>query len=99
EKETGVSIHFVQEGIDDGDIIVQKKYEVKSNDTFNSLVEKNYRLADKAILESLDILESKNYSLIPNDNSLATYNTTPEIKHAWRFRKERLLRPFRSNLK
>lgn len=87
EKETGVSIHFVQKGIDDGDIIVQKKYKVQNDDTFNSLVKKNYAIAGKAILEALDILESDDYSLISNDNSLATYNTTPDVKHAWEYRK------------
>jgi methionyl-tRNA formyltransferase len=28
EKETGVSIHFVEEGIDSGDIVVQKKFPI-----------------------------------------------------------------------
>ena len=86
EKETGVSIHFIDEGIDSGEIIVQKKYKVKNNDTFNSLVKRNYEIAGKAMLEALDILESGNYSLIPNDDGCATYNTTPDLKHAWEFR-------------
>jgi methionyl-tRNA formyltransferase len=86
EKETGVSIHFIDEGIDTGEIIVQKKYKVRNNDTFNSLVKRNYEIAGKAMLEALDILESGNYSLIPNDDGCATYNTTPDMKHAWEFR-------------
>lgn len=96
EKETGVSIHFVQKGIDDGDIIVQKKYKVQNDDTFNSLVKKNYTIAGKAILDALDILESDDYSLIPNNNSMATYNTTPDVKHAWEYRKARLLQPLKN---
>ena len=40
EKETGVSIHFVEEGLDSGDIVVQKKYIVTKKDNFNSLVKK-----------------------------------------------------------
>ena len=71
EKETGVSIHFIDEGIDTGEIIVQKKYKVRNNDTFNSLVKRNYEIAGKAMLEALDILESGNYSLIPNDDGCA----------------------------
>jgi methionyl-tRNA formyltransferase len=92
EKETGVSIHFIDEGIDSGEIIVQKKYKVKNNDTFNSLVKRNYEIAGKAMLEALDILESGDYSLIPNDDECATYNTTPDLKHAWEFRIRRLRR-------
>lgn len=92
ESETGVSIHFIDEGIDSGEIIVQKKYRVKKNDTFNSLVKRNYEIAGKAMLEALDILESGDYCLIPNDDKYATYNTTPDIKHAWEFRIRRLRR-------
>jgi methionyl-tRNA formyltransferase len=92
EKETGVSVHFVDEGIDSGEIIVQKKYKVNKNDTFNSLVKRNYEIAGKAMLEALDILEDGNYSLIPNNDECATYNTTPSIKHAWEYRKKRMIR-------
>ena len=49
EKETGVSIHFVEEGLDSGDIVVQEKYPVSKKDTFNTLVKKNYQIAPKAI--------------------------------------------------
>lgn len=40
DKETGMTIHFVDEGVDTGEIIVQKKCEVKENDTVESLKEK-----------------------------------------------------------
>ena len=90
EKETGVSIHFVEEGIDSGDIIVQRRFPVTKKDTFNSLVKKNYQIAGKAMLEAFDLLESGDYKLIPNDDKFATYNTTPNIKEACRYRKKRL---------
>ena len=86
EKETGVSIHFVEEGIDSGDIIVQKRYDVNKNDTFNSLVNKNYEIAPVAMLEALDKLEQDNKDFLPNDDALATYNTTPRLKDAFRYR-------------
>ncbi len=87
ETETGVSIHFVDEGIDSGDIIVQKKFTVTPNDNFNTIVKKNYKIAGKAMLEALDLLESGNYKLTPNDDTKATYNTVPTLKEAWEFRK------------
>ncbi|MCB0474311.1 MAG: hypothetical protein KDC69_01480, partial [Flavobacteriaceae bacterium] len=40
DKETGVSIHFVEEGIDSGDIIVQEKFNVLPGDNFNTVVSK-----------------------------------------------------------
>ncbi len=86
DVETGVSIHFVEEGIDSGDIVVQKKYKVTKNDNFNSLVKKNYKIASKAMIEAIDILEKNNYSLIDNNDEKATYNTTPTLKQALNYR-------------
>lgn len=92
EKETGVSIHFVEEGIDSGDIVVQKKFPITSKDTFKSIVKKNYELAPKAMVEAIEILEKGNYTLIENDDNQATYNTVPTLKEAWKYR----LRRFRN---
>lgn len=94
EKETGVSIHFVEEGIDSGDIIVQEKFKVEKHDTFNSIVQKNYQIAPKAMLKALDILESKGNSYLKNNDENATYNSIPELKHALIYRKRRFLSYF-----
>ena len=91
ESETGVSIHFVEEGIDSGDIVVQKKYKVSKNDNFNSIVKKNYKIASKAMVEALNILSKKNYELMPNEDDKATYNTTPNLKEAFIYRKKRIM--------
>ena len=89
ERETGVSIHFVEEGLDSGEIIVQKKYKVEKKDSFNSLVKKNYKIAPKAMLEAINLLEKKQNKFLPNDDSLATYNSTPTLKEAWSYRVRR----------
>lgn len=90
ETETGVSIHFVDEGIDAGEIIVQEKYPVSKKDTFNSLVKKNYQIAPQAMIKALDLLESGHRDFIPNDDAQATYNTTPSLAEAWQYRKGRI---------
>jgi len=90
DSETGVSIHFVEEGIDSGDIVVQKKYVVEKRDNFNSIVKKNYKIASNAMIEALDILSKNNYELIDNSDTEATYNTTPTLKEAYIYRKKRI---------
>jgi methionyl-tRNA formyltransferase len=90
EKETGVSIHFVEEGIDSGDIVIQKKYKVEKNDNFNTIVRKNYKIASKAMIEAIDILSNNNYKLIINDDKKATYNSTPTLREAIEYRKNRI---------
>lgn len=88
EKETGVSIHFVEEGIDSGDIVVQKKYSVGKRDNFNTIVKKNYNIASKAMIEAIDILAKNDYKLLPNNDEEATYNTTPTFSEALDYRKK-----------
>lgn len=90
EKETGVSIHFVDEGIDSGPIVVQKRFEVNDKDTFNSVVEKNYQLAAKAMLEALDIVETGKADYIENSDENATYNSIPTLREAMAYRKKRV---------
>jgi len=85
EKETGVSIHFVEEALDSGHIVVQKKFDVKDKDTFNSLVKKNYSLASLAMIEALEKLENGDNDFIPNDDNRATYNSTPLFSDALAF--------------
>jgi len=85
EEETGVSIHFVDEGIDSGPIVVQKRFLVSKDDTFNSIVEKNYEIASKAMLEALDLLEKGYTSFQENDDQNATYNSVPTLRDAIKF--------------
>ena len=40
EKESGITIHYLNEHYDEGEIILQKKCEVKKNDTTESLAQK-----------------------------------------------------------
>tara|TARA_B100001287_G_scaffold191398_1_gene161703 strand:- start:14378 stop:15151 length:774 start_codon:yes stop_codon:yes gene_type:complete len=86
EKTTGVSIHFVEEGLDSGDIIVQEHYKIDESDSFNSLVEKNYILASKLILIALDKLENGDTNYLINDDKFASYNSTPNLSDAINYR-------------
>lgn len=95
DEETGVSIHFVEEGIDSGDIIVQKKFRVTKEDNFNSIVKKNYAIASDAMIEAIEKLKEENCILSPNDDKSATYNTTPTLKNAVSYRIKRIKQFFK----
>ncbi|MFW5803749.1 MAG: formyltransferase family protein [bacterium] len=92
EKETGVSIHFVEESLDSGDIIVQKQFDVSKKDTFNTIVNKNYKLAIVAMLEALDKLEKDITDYIQNDDNKSTYNSSPSFRNALEYRFARIKR-------
>jgi methionyl-tRNA formyltransferase len=86
EKYTGVSIHFLTEEIDAGDIIYQVKFEVKKKDSIRKIVKKNYIVARKAMLIALEKLEKGDKTYIKNDSSKASYNTIPSLRDAIYYR-------------
>lgn len=42
EKEFGITVHYIDQGIDTGDIILQKTYEITDEDSYASLLERAY---------------------------------------------------------
>jgi len=99
EKESGVSIHFIDKEIDNGPILVQKRVGIERFDTFNSVLEKDFELAPDAMLEAIDLIRMGDYKecLIPNDKSIATYFSKPSISDALLYRKVMLSRWLHGN--
>lgn len=52
DEETGVTLHFVDAGVDSGPIIVQEKIKVAEGETLESLKEKIHALEHKLIVET-----------------------------------------------
>ncbi len=42
EKDFGITVHYIDEGIDTGDIILQRTYPITERDTYKTLLEKAY---------------------------------------------------------
>ena len=79
EKYTGVSVFFVDEGIDSGEILVQKKVEI-GNRTQAELIDYTKQLGMDDILESIEKIHEGGYQLIPNPEEEKTYFAFP-TKH------------------
>lgn len=77
EKYTGVSVFFVDEGIDSGPIIVQKKVEI-GNRSQAELIEHTKQLGMDAILEAIEKIHTGDYTLIENDAAQMTYFSFPK---------------------
>lgn len=64
EKETGVTLHKIDNGIDTGDIIDQETFEISPSDTARSLYLKYIEYGTKLVLKNLDaILNNKTVSI------------------------------------
>lgn len=55
EKEFGISVHFVDSGIDTGDIIIQKSYAINDSDDYSSLLKVAYKECAILLYESLNL--------------------------------------------
>jgi methionyl-tRNA formyltransferase len=90
ERETGVTIHFVTEEIDRGDIICQEKINVERPDDFLTLTQKGYNIAADLMLSAIKKIESGKFEVMPNDPSKGNYNTVPTLNEALIFKKNEI---------
>jgi len=87
EKETGVSVFFVDEDIDSGPILVQKKIPIDSKTTQAGLIKYSKKIGMDAIIESVELIQKGNYQLIPNPESEKTYYSFPTRNDVIEFKK------------
>jgi methionyl-tRNA formyltransferase len=76
--ETGITAMYMDEGLDTGDILLQRSVEILPNDTGGSLHDRLAQIAPEALLESLRLLSAGNAPRIAQDNARATY--APKLK-------------------
>lgn len=76
EKYTGVSVFFVDKGIDSGPIIVQKRVEIGEK-TQEELIIETKKLGMEAISEAVDLIHHDKVELIHNDAERQTYFSFP----------------------
>ena len=73
ETETGISIMYMDEGIDTGDVILQEKLVIEPDETGGSLFEKMAALGASCLLTALEQIENKTAVRIKQDHEQATY--------------------------
>jgi methionyl-tRNA formyltransferase len=76
--ETGITAMYMDEGLDTGDILLQRRVEILPNDTGGSLHDRLAEIAPEALLESLRLLSAGNAPRIAQDNARGTY--APKLK-------------------
>jgi methionyl-tRNA formyltransferase len=74
EKETGLSIFWPDNGLDTGDILVQKKTPISDTDTLGTVYfDRLFPLGVDAMLESVDLVKAGKAPRIKQDEAKATY--------------------------
>ena len=65
EKEFGITTHFINESIDEGNVIMQKKFLIKKSDDYNTLLKKSYKECAKILYETIKKIQKKTFKSIP----------------------------------
>src|SRR5207249_9159249 len=78
DRLTGITVMYMDEGLDTGDILLQRTVDILPNDTGGSLHDRLAQIAPEILLESLVLLAKGIAPRIPQDNSLTTY--APKLK-------------------
>jgi methionyl-tRNA formyltransferase len=71
--ETGITVMYMDEGLDTGDILLQRKIDILPTDTGGSLHDRLAQIAPDALLESLQLLAKAIAPRVPQNNAFATY--------------------------
>lgn len=68
EKEFGVTVHYIDEGIDTGDIILQQKMDILDNDDYGVILRKAYILCAETLDKALCMINNGEVSAIPQSS-------------------------------
>jgi methionyl-tRNA formyltransferase len=72
ETETGLTTFKLAEKVDTGNIYLQQKLDILPEDNFESLHDRMSEIGAKMVLETVNLIESGNYELKQQDDSLAS---------------------------
>ena len=86
ETEGGTSVHFVDSKLDNGPIIVQRKYRINPWDSLEDLMARSKDLAAEAIIEAVRLVEAGDPPLMTNPEEESTHFSMPTREDLKRLR-------------
>ena len=91
DTKSGVSIMYIEEGLDSGDVILQESCDILENDTLGTLHDKLKDLGAIGLEKALKLIEAEKVEATKQDESLATFVkpiTKEQAKIDWNNTKE-----------
>ena len=68
EKEFGITVHMIDEGIDTGDIILQRVYKISEKDDYKSILNKAHVECGIILYDAIKKIINNDYTLIKQDS-------------------------------
>ncbi len=82
EKETGVTIMYMDEGLDTGDIIISESFPIGEKDDFEAIHDRSAEVGGTLLLKAIASIGDGTVTRTPQDHSLATYAKKVEREDA-----------------
>jgi methionyl-tRNA formyltransferase len=73
DAETGITVMYMDEGLDTGDILLEKRIPIGDRETGGSLHDRLAGISPAALSEALTLLQQASAPRVPQDSSRATY--------------------------
>lgn len=83
EKEIGITIHYVDEGIDTGDIIMQRLLSLSWEDTYRTVLQKVVSILPGMLSEALKLIEEDRAERLPQAHLEGTYFCKRVVGDEW----------------
>ena len=75
ENEFGITVHYIDDGIDTGDIILQRTYPISDNDNYSTLLQKAYIGCAEILYDAIKLIQNDQAVRIEQDkiDNIGTY--------------------------
>jgi methionyl-tRNA formyltransferase len=88
KSSVGTTIHRINSGIDDGDILLQRETPIEPGETLESVICKTKRLGAMMMIDVLNAMQTNSLTTLPNPSEESTYFTFPTRRHVIEFKKK-----------
>ncbi|NOZ20658.1 MAG: hypothetical protein GXP25_06170 [Planctomycetes bacterium] len=88
EESTAVTVHYMDEAIDAGDIILQEEIKIHDDETLDSLIRRCKDAGADLVTRALEMIEAGTAPRLRNDPSEGSYFPFPGVEEGRRFRKK-----------
>jgi methionyl-tRNA formyltransferase len=86
EPISAMTVHKMNEKLDDGPIVLQKEFELNPQESLDNLIIKTKQLNAPVLLEAIQMFKNGEPEYLANDASQATYNTFPTKEDVKKFK-------------
>ena len=83
DTETGITVMYMDEGLDTGDILLKQPTLISATETAGELHDRLASLAAPALMAALDLIAASTAPQTPQDNALATHVTKLKKSDGW----------------